>query len=202
MAERITESKETGVVSESPWERGVTSIQKAYEDGRAPEMYGTQKISPSFFDLLRSGGPVFGPIGAISYLYHIQKDVGVPKANPLLKSVANLAASASLALGSRDFKERSAGKSRLSQTAGEMVYGWTLGLLFFAQDGGSGGCDAVVHIADSGGEIDKGTNNEPKRSVPAAWKETVDSQVMYPEHPLDRIHYKTGRKVPRHPGAE
>ncbi|MEM2111479.1 MAG: hypothetical protein QXX08_06340 [Candidatus Bathyarchaeia archaeon] len=116
MSERLTPGIETG----GAWNKLVNKVQQAYERNRAPEMQGTPKVSPPFFDLLREGGPIYGSIAAMTYLVEREKELGAPGVSPVVKAGANIIASAMLSIG-LDSK-------------------YALPLLFYAQgDGGGGG---------------------------------------------------------------
>jgi len=121
-------------------ERLIDRVQKAYNDNRAPETWGTPQVSPVFFDNLRSEGVR----GAWKYLVERERTMGDLSAKPKIKAVANIAGSTLLVLGVRQMS--SIGDKELhgaeyvpsaKQKVGDVLFSMTLGLLFFAQDGGS-----------------------------------------------------------------
>jgi len=102
-------------------EKWIDRLQQAYNTHRAPEMWGTPQVSPGFFDLLRSKGP----LAAWEYLADKERRMGDPSARPEIKAVANLVASTLLILGVRGMKDIS--------IVGKVAFNITLGLLVFAQ---------------------------------------------------------------------
>jgi len=121
-------------------ERLVNSVQQAYNNHRAPELWGTLQVSPTFFNRLKGEGL----LSAWKYLVEMEQVMGNPYANPELKALANLAGSTLLIMGVRQMSGLSDEElyhakhvPSTKQKIGEALFNITLGLLFFAQGGGS-----------------------------------------------------------------
>lgn len=97
-------------------------LQEMYGENRAPELWGTEELSPFFFDMWRESGLM----SAFLWLVERQKEIGNPNIPPTVKASMNLAGSYVLALGVRP-ENMDAGYLQL------LAFGSTLGLLFMAQ---------------------------------------------------------------------
>jgi len=99
-------------------------LQEKYNAHRAPELWGTEEVSPFFFDTWRERGLW----SAFLWLTIKEKEMGNPKLPPALKASINLAGSYALTLGVRPDNMDTAGNWQL------FAFGATLGMLMDAQE--------------------------------------------------------------------
>jgi len=146
----------------------VNTVQRGYNQRKAPELHGTRQISPFVFDKLRTDG-IFS---AWNKFVELQKNTGNPRIPTSVKVVMNSVGSLLLTLGVREmagvselgmlvnpYRENIDGRRTIKQIAGGVLFSLAMGLLFTAQDGGGGGggdfsSDASEHRKAGHAQID------------------------------------------------